>query len=225
MSACTTSSNNGTSDVQQSTTVFDESSVSLTPGEPDDEGLSANDTGSLESIATNPVLQALEQRNSAPREEFTGKEIDEDLLQLLGWAATGKNRDGTGFVVPLAMGSEPYVSLYLVQESGVRKFLWEDNSFETIMEEDIRSQVAMIDVEGAYAYWIYVIDLDQVPMGNTNWGYHTIGSMSEHQYLVAEEYDVQARYMAAVNAESVIELLGFDAEEKLPAGVMVMAHK
>ncbi len=221
LSACGTSSNSAADDTEQSAGVEDASPIYS--AEPDS---SANDdTRSLASIETNPVLQLIDQRNSTPREEFTGKEIDEDLLQLLGWAATGKNRDGTGFVVPRAMGAEPYVSLNLVQESGVRRCLWEDNSFETILTEDIRSQVAMIDIEGAYAYWVYVIDLDLVPMGNTDWGYHTIGAMSEHQYLVAEEFDVQARYMAAVDAEAVIALLGFNAEEKLPAGVMVMAHK
>ncbi|MGL4209050.1 MAG: nitroreductase family protein [Candidatus Adiutrix sp.] len=187
--------------------------------------------GALENLKNNPLvatsdselLQAIERRNSASRGSFTGKEISEDALQLLGWAATGKNRDGTGFVIPLAMGAEPYVSLYLVQESGVRRFLWESNSFENVIDDNILNQIS--SDQKASAVFIYIIEKDKVPSGNMNWAWHTIGAMSEHQYLVADEFDIQARFMASIDADKVITLLGFDASKSLPAGVMVMAQK
>jgi hypothetical protein len=153
------------------------------------------------------------------------------VLIQLAWSASGKNRSGAGFVVPLAMGSEPYISLYVALPNGVRKYAWESNSFEKVSDDDVRTQVLpalpMLGDLGnrVYAIWIYVIDLDKVPTGNTNWAWHTIGSMSEHQYLVAEEFDVQARFMAAVNVERVINALGLEAETKLPAGVMLTSHK
>jgi hypothetical protein len=121
--------------------------------------------------------------------------------------------------------------LYVALPSGVRKYAWESNSFEKVSDTDVRTQVLpalpMLGDLGnrAYAIWIYVIDLDKVPTGNTNWAWHTIGSMSEHQYLVAEEYDVNARFMAAVNVEGVINALGLDAQKKLPAGVLLTSHK
>ena len=184
--------------------------------------------GALETLRNNelwqsdsPLIQAFERRNSAARGGFTGNEISEDALQLLGWAATGKNRDGTGFVVPLAMGAEPYITLYLAQESGVRRFSWETNSFENVSDSNILSNVN--GGQNASAVWIYVIDVDDVPRGNMDWAWHAIGAMSEHQYLLADELDIQARFMASINADEVTALLVLDAH--IPAGVMVMAQK
>ena len=169
------------------------------------------------------LLEAFERRNSEKRGGFTGKEISEDALQLLGWAATGKNRDGAGFVVPLAMGAEPYVSLYLVQESGVRRFSWQNNSFENVIDSNILNTVN--GGQSASAVWIYVIEIDEVPRGNMDWAWHAIGAMSEHQYLLADEFDIQARFMASIRAEEVASLLGLDTSKNLPAGLMVMAQK
>jgi hypothetical protein len=187
--------------------------------------------GALENLRDNPLivitdsglLHAIERRNSTFRGDFTGNEISEEALQLLGWAATGKNRDGTGFVVPLAMGTEPYVSLYLAQESGVRRFYWESNSFEMVLDSDIRNRIN--SGQNASAIWIYVIDIDKVPRGNMDWAWHAIGAMSEHQYLVADLLDIQARFMASINADEVAALLGLDASKNIPAGVMAMAQK
>lgn len=187
--------------------------------------------GALDSIRSNSLLMAsdsellktIERRNSASRGSFTGNEISEDALQLLGWAATGKNREGTGFVVPLAMGADPYVSLYLAQESGVRRFMWESNSFENVIDTDIRGDIN--SGQEASAIWIFVIDIESVPSGNMNYAWHTIGAMSEHQYLVADELNIQARFMASIDADEVISLLGLDADKHLPSGVMAMAQK
>jgi hypothetical protein len=187
--------------------------------------------GALENLRSNELwvnsdsalLQAFERRNSEQRGGFTGNEISEDALQMSGWAATGKNRGGTGFVVPLAMGAEPYVSLYLVKESGVRRFSWETNSFENVLDIDILDKVN--GGQNASAVWLYVIDIEKVPNGNMNWAWHAIGAMSEHQYLLADEFEIQARFMASIHADEVASLLGFDTSKNLPAGVMVMAQK
>ena len=187
--------------------------------------------GALENLRNNPlwttsdsgVLQAIERRNSASRGSFTGNDISEDALQLLGWAATGKNRDGTGFVIPLAMGAEPYVSLYLAQQSGVRRFNWENNGFENVSNDDIRGRIN--SGQNASAIWIYVIDIDKIPSGSIEWGWHAIGAMSEHQYLLADELDIQMRFMASISADEVVALLGLDANKQIPAGVMAMAQK
>ncbi|HBU12820.1 MAG TPA: hypothetical protein DEB31_08905 [Clostridiales bacterium] len=184
------------------------------------ENISANE---LMANLDSPLLQAIERRNSTARGSFTGGEISEDALQLLGWAATGKNREGTGFVVPLAMGSEPYVSLYLADASGVRRFSWESNEFVSVSGNDIRNSINQ--GQNASAAWIYVIDKDNVPRGNLDFAWHTIGTMSEHQYLLADELNIQTRFMADIDAGEVAALLGLDVNTNIPAGVMIMAQK
>ena len=187
--------------------------------------------GAMESLRNNAlmansdsgVLRAIERRNSAARGTFTGNEIDDDALQVLGWAATGKNRDGTGFVIPLAMGAEPYVSLYLAQKNGVRRFSWEINGFVNVIDDDIRDKIN--SGQNASAIWIYVADIDNVPKSNMEWAWHAVGAMSEHQYLVADEFDIQARFMASVDSEKTAALLGLDVSKHIPVGVMAMARK
>jgi hypothetical protein len=177
----------------------------------------------LMAVSDSALLQILERRGSTPRGGFTGNEISEDALQLLAWAATGKNREGTGFVVPLAMGAEPYVSLYLADEAGVRRFDWKSNGFENVLDDDIRKSIS--GGQNASAVFIYVIEKDKLPGGNMDWAWHTVGAMSEHQYLLADEFDIQARFMASVDANDVAALLGLPADTSVPAGVMVMSQK
>ncbi len=65
------------------------------------------------------VLQAISgERSSAAQTAFTDKEPSLKELSTLVWAATGKNRDGKGWTVPFAMGSDPYISLYVLLKSG-----------------------------------------------------------------------------------------------------------
>jgi hypothetical protein len=92
-----------------------------------------------------------------------------------------------------------------------------------VIGDDIRGKVS--GGQNASAVWIFVIDIDKVPRGNMDWAWHAIGAMSEHQYLLADELDIQARYMASINAGEVAALLGLDTSKNLPAGVMVMAQK
>jgi hypothetical protein len=189
------------------------------------------DPGALESVRSNELtaatdstlLDTLERRNSTSRGGFTGKPISADALQLLGWAATGKNREGSGFVVPLAMGAQPYVTLYLADENGVGKFDWKTNDFETVLDDDIRDTIN--GGQNAVAVWIYVIDKDKVPSGNMSWAWHAVGAISEHQYLLADTLNIQARFMGDIKSDEVAALLGLDVNNNLPAGVMVMAQK
>ena len=191
--------------------------------------------GAHDHIWSNPLmtgsdselLQLMERRHSTSRGDFTGNEISEDALQLLGWVGTGKNRDGTGFVVPIARGAAPYVTLYLAQESGVRRFSWETNDFEHVSYDDIRNQIqsTMTSVgERAYAIWIYVIETDRMTMDNIYWAWHSIGAMSQHQYLMADALDIQTRFIGGFNNDATAELLGLGANS-IPASLMLMAQK
>ena len=49
-------------------------------------------------------------------------------LSTILWAATGKNREPKGWTVPMAMGREPYVSVYVLLKSGGYLYNWEKNA-------------------------------------------------------------------------------------------------
>lgn len=175
------------------------------------------------SSSDSDLVKGIERRRSVPRGKFTGKKIDNEELVLLGWSATGKNREGTGFVVPLAKGAEPYISLYLVQKEGVRQFDWKTNQIRRISDNDIRDQVN--SGQEATATWVYVIDKKKIPDKNMNYAWHTIGAMSEHQYLVADELNIDTRFMSSINSKKVAKSLNLDINENEPVSVMLMAKK
>ena len=173
------------------------------------------------------LLQFIERRHSTPRGDFTGNAISEDAMQLLGWVATGQNREGTGFVVPIARGFAPYITLYLAQESGVRRFSWESNEFEHVSYDDIRNQIQSTVTsvgDRAYAIWIYVIETDRMAMDNIYWAWHSIGAMSQHQSLMADALDIQTRFIGGFNDDATAELLGLGAN-RLPANLILMAQR
>lgn len=182
----------------------------------------------LMSPENSELLNLIERRHSTPRGEFTGAEISDDALQLLGWAATGKNRDGSGFVVPLAMGAEPYVTVYLAQSDGVSRFSWESNDFERVIDDDIRTEIQSSTTgvgEAASAIWIYVIETDSIPQNNIYWAWQAIGAMSQQQYLLADALDVQTRFIGNFNDSAVVELLGLNSSTSVPAALMIMAGR
>jgi nitroreductase len=117
--------------------------------------------------------------------------------------------------------------LYLAQESGVRRFSWESNDFEHVSYDDIRNQIQSTTTsvgDRASAIWIYVIETDQMAMDNIYWAWHSIGAMSQHQYLMADALDIQTRFIGGFNNEATAELLGLGAN-RLPANLMLMAQR
>jgi hypothetical protein len=180
----------------------------------------------VEMVASSSgVLQAIERRNSVIGSELTGKKLAEEKVKVLAWAATGKNRNGTGFVVPLAMGVDPYVSIFVVDEKNGRKFNWQTNELEEVAMGDMRAKlVTQSFAKTAPQIMIFVIEQDKLPGGNLNWGYVAVGAMSEHVYLLADELNVQTRYLASISEQGVRENLKL-GEGQLPVGAMVLAEK
>ena len=64
------------------------------------------------------VMKAIAGRASAEQKAFSNEELSLKELSTILWAATGKNREPKGWTVPMAMGREPYVSVYVLLKSG-----------------------------------------------------------------------------------------------------------
>ena len=64
------------------------------------------------------LFRAIEERSSAAQKAFEEREPSHKELSTLIWAATGRNRNGKGWTVAFAMGSDPYISLYVLLKSG-----------------------------------------------------------------------------------------------------------
>jgi hypothetical protein len=170
------------------------------------------------------IIEALERRNSTLGEDFTDKPLSVDVQSALAWAATGKNRGGTGFVVPLAMHSEPYVSVYLATDQGVARFDWETNQLAEIADADVRQElVTQGFAKQAPCLMLFVIDQDQVK-GNEGNGYIAVGAMTQNVYLLADDLNIQARYVESIDHDQFRDKLGLSSSQ-VPVGAIVLAAK
>jgi hypothetical protein len=188
--------------------------------------------GAREAIAANQILggdspigQALERRHSGGQDDFGGAAPDQATEQALAWAATGKNREGTGFVVPLAMHAEPYVSVYLADAVGSRQFSWRTNEFTTVSEGDARAEfVTQGFAKKAPLLMILVMDTSKIPGGEEAFGHMAVGAMTQNVYLLADEAGVEARYVASIDAEAITRVLTLD-KTQVPVGAIVLAQR
>lgn len=152
-----------------------------------------------------PVFEALSNRSSAKADIFDNKEIPLKELSTLLWAATGKNRD-KGWTVPMAMGSEPYINIYVLLKNGVFEYNWEKNMLMQISERN------MIERAGRQEFLqtvpcVFVFATKGAGPRKDSWAEVAVGAMSQNVYLAAESLGLKARYMASFNNESLLSVM------------------
>ena len=152
----------------------------------------------------------------------------EELSTLL-WAASGLNRPGKGWTIPLAMGREPYCKVYAAGENGVFLYDWKDNALKEISKGDVRGELGSQGfIAGAPYILVFVIDGEAVgTFGGTrgdDWGKVAVGAMTQNVYLAAEALDVGTRYLASMKQDAVRSHLKL-ADADTPLCIMPIGKK
>ena len=131
------------------------------------------------------VLAAIANRASAEQRDFSGEELSLKELSTILWAATGKNRDPKGWTVPMAMGREPYVSVYVLLKSGGYLYNWEKNALmQQTAEKKLTSRAVTQDfAKSAPCILVFV---SKGTMNVDQYNYVATGAMSQNVYLAAE---------------------------------------
>ncbi|MBQ6436095.1 nitroreductase family protein [bacterium] len=173
------------------------------------------------------LMPALQNRASTARADFTREAVSEEDLLKLAWAATGKNRDGnSGYTVPLAMGSDPYVDVYLYDQNGIRRYDYDNNGFVDVSSTDARADIMMMsEIADIPQMMVFVINPDKLPGGNpdTTYGYVAVGAMTQNVYLLAEQLGVQRRYIASIKADGIKTSAGL-ADNQIPVAAVILAR-
>lgn len=161
------------------------------------------------------VLTAIDQRASATGNAFpTGALSEQDYSTIL-WAATGNNRDGKKWTVPMGMGLPPYVRVYLVRQDGSFYYDWEKGALVSVSTNDNRADIAMQDfVKKAPAQLIFAVDgqaLSKVPnpVFANEFGLVLVGAMTQNVYLAAQAVNAQTRVIYSINRDVSADLLKF----------------
>ncbi len=166
----------------------------------------------------NDVLTAIDLRASAASGDFSpGKELSRDELSTLLWAASGLNRDGKKWTVPMGMGRPPYTKIYVTDKTGVYLYDWKNHALVTINKNgaahgDIPTQ-AFAKTSSANLYMVPdTALLSDNPYGG-EWGVLLAGAMSQNVYLAAGALNVGARLVYSIDRELAKNELGLEVED------------
>ena len=162
------------------------------------------------------VFQAISERSSAKQEAFTAKEPSLKELSTLVWAATGKNRDGKGWTVPFAMGSDPYISLYVILKSGAYLYDPEKNMLKLLSDKNYLTRAARQKFIGT-APSIFVFATKGSGASVEGWSETAVGAMTQNVYLAAGAFGMKARYVQSFNRETLTNLLNIGPRSKIIA--------
>lgn len=171
------------------------------------------------------VFEALEKRSSAPGRDFPSGAISDEELATLLWAATGRNRQDKGWTVPMAMGTSPYCSVYVVAAEGAYRYEWKEHSLRKITSDDITKKIAKQEFIGAAPYiLIFVADTNATDkLGSAGLGEILVGAMTQNVYLAAQALDIGGRYVASINADEIRTALSLE-KKQVPICVMPIGH-
>ncbi len=166
----------------------------------------------------NDVLTAIDLRASAGAGDFTpGKELSREELSTLLWAASGLNRDGKKWTVPMGMGRPPYTKIYVTDRTGVYLYDWKNHALVTINSDG--GAHGAIPSQGfaktASVNMYMVPDAAQLADNafGEEWGVLLAGAMSQNVYLAAGALDVGARLVYSIDRDLAKSALGLDAGE------------
>ncbi|MEG1602664.1 MAG: nitroreductase family protein [Cloacibacillus sp.] len=169
------------------------------------------------------VLEAIANRASAAQEPFAKQELSMKELSTVLWAATGKNREPKGWTVPMAMGREPYVTVYVILKNGGYIYNWEKNALiEVIAEKRLISRAVTQDFAKTAPCLLVLVN--RGTMNVEQYSDIAAGAMAQNVYLAAEALNLKTRFLASFNKVSLESSLMLGPIMKI-AGVMVVGRQ
>ena len=169
-----------------------------------------------------PLFEALSKRSSAAQKSFSDKKLSLDELSSVLWAATGKNREPKGWTVPMAMGKEPYVSVYALLESGAYLYSWDKNELSDVSSGNIiQSAVAQGFAKTAPCVLVFVNNGSE-----NNGGFVSLaaGAMSQNAALAAEALGLKARFLGSFDGRVIANAIKARSADSI-LGVMVVGRQ
>jgi nitroreductase len=165
------------------------------------------------------VLTAIDLRASAGAGDFSSqKELSREEVSTLLWAASGLNRDGKKWTVPMGRGRPPYTKVYVTDRTGVYLYDWKNHALVTISNDskahgDIPSQAF---AKTASVNMYMVPDMAQLSGDSfgEEWAVLLAGAMSQNVYLAAGALDVSARLVYSIDRDLAKKALGLEGGDK-----------
>lgn len=169
------------------------------------------------------VLTAIRTRASASHAGFSDRTISDRDLSTLLWAATGRNRKGSGWTIPLAMGKPPYVDVYVLAKNGSFLYDWDRNALKRTGTENIIGKAGRQSFVASASH-ILVFVKNEREQFSRDFGDVAAGAMTQNVYLAATGLGIKARYVVGMDVELLKASLGL-GEHKKPVCIMPLGYQ
>ena len=161
------------------------------------------------------LMQALENRHST--REYADKQIPDDVLSTVLWAACGINRPGEGKITaPSAINAQD-IQVYVVRQDGAYLYQPKDNSLEKVSSKDLRAAVAGRQSFAADApvSLVLVSNHNKFPQqmpreAKTRMGVVDAGYISENICLACSALELNTIPRMTMDTEALKKELGLD---------------
>lgn len=166
------------------------------------------------------IFTLLKARHSAVPADFPLKAISQQELSNLLWAATGKNRPN-GWTIPLARHRPPYNKIYVLDDSGIYRYDWEQNKLAEISGKNIKSTVGKQDIAGQSAVILVFVSDNKT---KKEYAYTATGAMTQNIYLSAASMGIEGRFVMSMNEDILRQELKLTPDE-FPLNMMLIGKK
>jgi hypothetical protein len=176
------------------------------------------------------IFALLEKRASGGRGDFPKGAISREELSTILWAASGLNRNGKGWTVPMAMGKPPYVNIFAVTPEGAFLYDWKNQALVTVNEKNILPDITGDGfVQTSPVVLVFVSDpkgtgdASGINAGNAL-AFIASGAMTQNIYLAADALGISGRYMVGMKTAAVKKELKL-SENEVPLCIMPLAKR
>lgn len=154
-----------------------------------------------------PLFEALDARASAGQQNFPSKQLELNDFSTILWAASGLNRDGSKWTVPMGMGKPPYCDIYATLDSGVYRYDWESHLLKQISDRDVRTLLPEQPFAKNAPAAIYIVADGEAlaavsrPGWGAEWGPLLAGAMSQNVYLACSGVNAGTRLLYSIDRD------------------------
>ena len=165
-----------------------------------------------------PLMEALDKRCST--RDFTDKDLPEQTLSNLLWAAFGINREESDKHTAPSSNNNQEIDIYVVTAHGAYKYVPKGHFIELISDEDFRSVCGeQAYVATAAINLVYVSDLSRTDQKDLTAeplaSYSNVGFISQNVYLFCASEGLGAVIRGWINKEALQEKLQLKPNQKI----------
>ncbi len=162
------------------------------------------------------LLAAIAQRASANSGAFPKNEFTREELATILWAATGRNRDGAKWTVPMGMGLPPYTKVYVTDKTGAYLYDWNSHSLVAVGDAKAHAAIPAQAFGKTSPANLYMVTDSAALTGRATeeWAVLLAGAMSQNVYLAAQAVNAGARLIYSIDHDAARRELRLAANDK-----------